>query len=89
MRDYSDVEIEIENTYKKGRATQTLEFVTKMHQKYLLFDTSINIHSIFNKINEFVDKSDPDIIYQIIIMLYKQLRASVQMVILNGFNLLV
>ena len=61
MRDYSDVEIEIENTYKKGRATQTLEFVKKMHQKYLLFDISINIHSIFNKINEFVDKSDPDI----------------------------
>jgi inositol oxygenase len=61
MRDYSDVEIEIENTYKKGRATQTLEFVKKMHQKYLTFDTSINIHSIFNKINEFVDKSDPDI----------------------------
>ena len=29
MRDYSDVEIEIENTYKKGRATQTLEFVKK------------------------------------------------------------
>lgn len=61
MRDYSDVEIEIENTYKKGRATQTLEFVKKMHAKYLTFNLSINIHSIFNKINEFIDKSDPDI----------------------------
>ena len=61
MRDYVNVEKQIEETYKFGRSKQTLEFVETMWTKYLTFDKKMNIHDIFKKINQFVDISDPDI----------------------------
>ncbi|VVU95581.1 Myo-inositol oxygenase [seawater metagenome] len=61
FRDYSNVVEAIKNNYFLARKNQTLEFVKKMHKKYLNFNIQISINEIFNKLKNFVDISDPDI----------------------------
>ena len=60
-RDYNNVENIIKKNYYLSRKNQTLEYVKKMHNKYLTFNKKLNINDIFNKLEKFVDISDPDI----------------------------
>ena len=50
----------VKDTYMKCRSLQTVEHVKYMRQKYLTFDTKLNIWDMFEKLNVFVDASDPD-----------------------------
>ena len=61
FRNYNDVNKKVKDTYKIAREKQTLEYVKKMHSKYLTFDLNIKLSDIFSKLNNFIDISDPDI----------------------------
>lgn len=47
--------------YRKMRSRQTLDYVKRMHRKYRSFDRPMHIWEAIEKLNEFVDVSDPDI----------------------------
>ncbi|MEX2589694.1 MAG: inositol oxygenase family protein, partial [Chitinophagales bacterium] len=65
FRNYSTGEQEImaaiRANYRKMRSRQTLGYVQRMHKKYLTFDRPMHIWDAIEKLNEFVDLSDPDI----------------------------
>ena len=51
FRNYNDVNKKVKDTYKIAREKQTLEYVKKMHSKYLTFDLNIKLSDIFSKLN--------------------------------------
>ena len=61
FRNYSKVQKAIQENYRKGRINQTVAYVTRMHSTYLLFKREMNISQLFNRLQNFVDVSDPDI----------------------------
>ena len=61
FRNYNNVDERIKLTYKLARENQTLEYVKKMHNKYLFFNNKISIKNIFKHLEKFIDISDPDI----------------------------
>ena len=64
FRNYTDSERQqlVQNHYKLMRQNQTVEYVEKMEQKYFSFDKAkMTIWQVFNKIEQYVDSSDPDI----------------------------
>jgi len=61
FRNYDNVEEHIKETYLKMRTNQTYDFVKKMHEKYLKYFTPMKVLDVLEKLNNFVDISDPDI----------------------------
>lgn len=61
FRNYDNVEESIKENYYLCRKNQTLDYVKKMHKKYLTFDRKLSFDEIFNHLEKFVDISDPDI----------------------------
>ena len=61
FRDYDNVDEKIRITYKLARQNQTLEYVKRMHIKYLIFNRKMSLNAIFKHLEKFIDISDPDI----------------------------
>lgn len=63
FRDYkkSAISEKIRRTYKIARTEQSVAYVRKMHQTYLTFRHKIRVQDVFEKLESFVDISDPDI----------------------------
>ena len=61
FRKYTDIDIAIKNNYQKIRTKQTFDHVKKMREKYLVFNKKMDIWDVFEKLNTFIDISDPDI----------------------------
>lgn len=51
----------IRDNYRKMRSCQTVEYVRHMHNQYLTFSRPMHIWDALEKLNNFVDLSDPDI----------------------------
>jgi len=47
--------------YRKMRSRQTLEYVLRMKEKYLIFDKPMDLWEAMEKLNYLVDVSDPDL----------------------------
>ena len=61
-RVYNETLLNLKNTYKKSRENQNLDFVLKMKEEYNNREkTIINIWDALDKLNNFIDLSDPDI----------------------------
>lgn len=60
-RNYNNVSATISNHYKMMRQYQTVDFVKKMHSKYLKFEKPLFVWDALMKLNEWIDTSDPDI----------------------------
>ena len=61
FRDYNNVVEAIKENYYKARIYQTVEYVTRMREKYLVFDKPLEVMNVFKTLDKFVDISDPDI----------------------------
>lgn len=74
LRNYktSDRQKVVENHYKLMRQNQTLDFVLKMEKKYFNFDKArMTINEAFEKLENYVDSSDPDISFPNIEHMYQ------------------
>ncbi|MEL6923685.1 MAG: inositol oxygenase family protein, partial [Bacteroidota bacterium] len=60
-RDYTDVKAAVKGHYKKMRLYQTLDYVTRMKQKYLSFDKPLHLWDAMEKLDDLIDVSDPDL----------------------------
>lgn len=67
FRNYSNTTKSVMKNYKLGRIYQTLEFSLNMRKKYGTFNIQMNFWEIFDRLNSFVDISDPDISFPNII----------------------
>ncbi len=61
FRNYDKVNEDIKQNYYKMRSKQTLDHVLKLEKKYLQFNRKLNIWTVLQNLNHFVDISDPDI----------------------------
>ena len=61
FRNYDNVAEAIKNNYYLARKNQTLDFVKYMKNKYLKFDKKMELKTVFQHLESFVDVSDPDI----------------------------
>lgn len=61
FRDFSNVDENVKLTYKKSRMNQNIEYVNKMFLKYLTFERKMTLDYVFEKLEKFVDISDPDV----------------------------
>ena len=61
FRNYRNVNEAIKYTYKQSRINQTIKYSKKMKDKYCNFNIKMDIWDIIDKLNTFVDISDPDI----------------------------
>ncbi|HLT93714.1 MAG TPA: inositol oxygenase family protein, partial [Membranihabitans sp.] len=59
--DQSDATAAVREHYKKMRQYQTYDYVRRMKQKYLTYDTPMNLWDAFIKLNDLIDVSDPDL----------------------------
>jgi len=59
--DQSDATAAVRDHYRKMRENQTYDYVRRMKQKYLTYDTPMNLWDAFIKLNELIDVSDPDL----------------------------
>jgi inositol oxygenase len=79
FRNYSTGQDEIlaavRENYYKMRTNQTLDYVKRMHKKYLTFDTPLHIWEAIDKLEEFIDLSDPDITLPNAVHLYQTAEA--------------
>tara|TARA_Y100000816_G_C26101420_1_gene583867 strand:- start:1178 stop:2971 length:1794 start_codon:yes stop_codon:yes gene_type:complete len=75
VRDYSNVSIAVKDNYLKGRKYQTVDYVKRMHEKYLKFDMCLSLEDIFEKLNSFIDVSDPDVELPNMVHLYESAEA--------------
>jgi len=50
----------VRENYRKMRTNQTVEYVQRMRGKYLTFDKPMHVWDAMEKLNVFVDLSDPD-----------------------------
>ena len=60
FRNYENASQSVINNYFKARKYQTVEFVKKMHQKFLKFDKKMLIWDMLEDLNNLIDVSDPD-----------------------------
>jgi len=62
FRNYSGQIVKaVKDTYRKARINQTVDYVMRMRKKYLSNMTPMPIKSIFEKLETFIDISDPDL----------------------------
>ena len=61
FRNYDNVQPSVYNNYLSARKYQTVEFVQKMHKKFSILDTKMEIWDILEDLNSLVDVSDPDV----------------------------
>ena len=63
FRDYNapDVSVAVKEHYRKMRKNQTLDYVQRMHKKYLTFDKPMGLWDAMRHLNSLIDVSDPDI----------------------------
>ena len=59
--DQSDVTAAVREHYRKMRERQTLEYVERMHRKYLTFDKPMGLWEAMLHLNDLIDVSDPDL----------------------------
>ncbi|MGB5667874.1 MAG: inositol oxygenase family protein [Maribacter sp.] len=59
--DQSDVKAAVREHYRKMRQNQTLDYVRKMHKKYLTFDKPMDLWEAMAHLNSLIDVSDPDL----------------------------
>ena len=76
LRDYTNADQAVKNNYLKARKYQTIDHVKNMHEKYLKFDTCLTIDEIFEKLEDFVDISDPDVSLPNLVHLYQSAEMS-------------
>ena len=60
FRDYSNVNNEVKENYKNERLFQTVPYVQIMRQKFANVSFFLPFFSILEKMNDFIDLSDPD-----------------------------
>ena len=75
VRDYTNASVSVKNNYLSARKYQTLDYVKRMHKKYLKFDLSLSMEEIFEKLSSFIDVSDPDIDLPNMVHLYESAEA--------------
>ncbi|MGB5818389.1 MAG: inositol oxygenase family protein [Saonia sp.] len=56
-----DVSIAVKEHYQKMRQNQTLDYVQRMHKKYLTFDKPMYLWEAMRHLNDLIDVSDPDL----------------------------
>ena len=59
--DQSDVKSAVRAHYRKMRKNQTLDYVKRMHNKYLTFDKPMDLWEAMEHLNTLIDVSDPDL----------------------------
>lgn len=59
--DQSDATAAVREHYRKMRQNQTYDYVLRMKDKYLTYDTPMNLWDAFIKLNDLIDVSDPDL----------------------------
>ena len=60
FRDYT-IDENVKELYKNLRTNQTVDYVKNSLEKYCIFDKTITIWNALEKLNNFIDVSDPDI----------------------------
>ncbi len=63
FRDYEskDISLAVKEHYRKMREQQTVEYVQRMHKKYLRFNKPMDLWEAMSHLNSLVDVSDPDL----------------------------
>ena len=56
-----DVSAAVKEHYRKMRKQQTVDYVRRMHRKYLTFDKPLDLWDAMRQLNRLVDVSDPDL----------------------------
>ncbi|GJM34580.1 MAG: hypothetical protein DHS20C18_35810 [Saprospiraceae bacterium] len=56
-----DVNAAVREHYRKMRQNQTVDYVQKMHKKYLTFDKPMLLWEAMSHLNSLIDVSDPDL----------------------------
>ena len=59
--DQLDVGHAVREHYRKMRQNQTLDYVKRMHAKYLTFDKPMELWKAITELNKLIDVSDPDL----------------------------
>jgi len=59
--DAADVSKAVKEHYRKMRQNQTVDYVRRMHQKYLTFSKPMHLWEAMEHLNALVDVSDPDL----------------------------
>lgn len=59
--DQSDITAAVREHYRKMRQNQTLDYVHRMHKKYLNFDKPMPLWEAMEHLNNLIDVSDPDL----------------------------
>jgi inositol oxygenase len=59
--DDSEVKAAVREHYRKMRKNQTMDYVHRMHKKYLAFDKPMDLWEAMGHLNSLVDVSDPDL----------------------------
>ncbi|WP_238857859.1 inositol oxygenase [Poritiphilus flavus] len=59
--DQSDVTAAVREHYRKMRQNQTVDYVERMHSKYLKFDRPMGLWEAMLHLNDLIDVSDPDL----------------------------
>lgn len=57
----ADVSVAVREHYRKMRKNQTLDYVTRMQQKYLTYDKPLDLWDAMAHLNDLIDVSDPDL----------------------------
>lgn len=56
-----DVKAAVKEHYRKMRSRQTVDYVQRMHKKYLNFDKPMPLFEAMAHLNKLIDVSDPDL----------------------------
>ena len=56
-----DVSAAVKEHYRKMRKNQTVDYVQRMHKKYLTFDKPMHLWEAMRHLNSLIDVSDPDL----------------------------
>ncbi len=59
--DYTDATLAVREHYRLMRMNQTYDYVQRMKEKYLTYDTPMDLWDAMEKLNELIDVSDPDL----------------------------
>ncbi len=59
--DAPDVSVAVKEHYRKMRKNQTVDYVQRMHKKYLKFDKPMDLWEALRHLNRLIDVSDPDL----------------------------
>lgn len=59
--DAPNVSAAVKEHYRKMRKWQTVDYVRRMHQKYLKFDKPLKLWEAMRHLNDLIDVSDPDL----------------------------